>query len=184
MINTRPVLDHHRVDAGPVSDVTVALRQVWLDKGAEGDPVPIGAIDVLDHPAILRHLVLIDVVPDAAKGRPLLMARFVGTAISDLTARNLQGRALDESVYGENFDSVTWTFYECIASKEPLLVNGVVDFTDEAWKTVETLFLPLFDDKGEVGQIISSIVLVDRRPDLDLERGDAILDWRRDLEPI
>lgn len=132
-------------------------------------------IDPVDIPALLPHIILVDVIG----APPVFRYRLIGTAITKIANRDATGRVLDESLYGANTERVLRTYRETVADKSPKAVREIVQFVDKDWIKTEVILMPLSSDGETIDMIIGAVDIVDEDPNLrDLDRRED-LDWTR-----
>lgn len=130
-------------------------------------------IDPTHIPALLRHLVLVDVMG----APPVFRYRLIGTAVTRIANRDATGRVLDESLYGANTDRVLRTYRETVADKSPKAVREIVQFVDKDWIKIEVLLMPLSSNGGTIDMIIGAVDIVDQDPNPGERDLREALDW-------
>jgi hypothetical protein len=155
------------------SPILHALRDHWLSlKGDRAMPAR-ADIDPTHIPALLRHLVLVDVMG----APPVFRYRLIGTAVTRIANRDATGRVLDESLYGANTDRVLRTYRETVADKSPKAVREIVQFVDKDWIKIEVLLMPLSSNGGTIDMIIGAVDIVDQDPNPGERDLREALDW-------
>lgn len=158
---------------GMTSPILRALRDHWLSlKGDRAMPAR-ADIDPTHIPALLRHLVLVDVMG----APPVFRYRLIGTAVTRIANRDATGRVLDESLYGANTDRVLRTYRETVADKSPKAVREIVQFVDKDWIKIEVLLMPLSSNGGTIDMIIGAVDIVDQDPNPGERDLREALDW-------
>lgn len=130
-------------------------------------------IDPTHIPALLRHLVLVDVMG----APPVFRYRLIGTAVTRIANRDATGRVLDESLYGANTDRVLRIYRETVADKSPKAVREIVQFVDKDWIKIEVLLMPLSSNGGTIDMIIGAVDIVDQDPNPGERDLREALDW-------
>lgn len=139
--------------AGLDDPVLRKLYDYW--DGKRGDrPFPRRAdIDPVDIPALLPHLILVDVVPEP----PDFVFRVAGTLVTEATGMELTGkrlRLLPLSPIG----AIVAEFSRVIDSAEPRYSAGPLSNPLDRYNRVERLLLPLARDSEKVEQILGAVI--------------------------
>ena len=110
-------------------------------------------IDPVHIPALLPHIILVDVIG----APPVFRYRLIGTAITKIANRDATGRILDESLYGANTERVLRTYRETVADKSPKAVREIVQFVDKDWIKTEVILMPLSSDGETIDMIVGAV---------------------------
>jgi hypothetical protein len=137
------------------SEITRALAAYWNERRGER-PMPARRdIDPLTMPlATLPHAFMVDVAY-APEAPPRFFYRLIGTAINQMTGRDITGQEISPQTYGPHFETVIQPFRRTVETRRPMIahlstsVNGIPLIT-------ESLFLPLGGDIVE--KVLGSIV--------------------------
>lgn len=143
-----------RIDAPtPITDARLQdALDYWRSKRG-GKALPSRAeIDPIDIPALLPHVMLVEVLPS---GR--YRYRLVGTENTDAQGVHATGRYLDEVLPGPEYKAHVLGLYdECVQSRRALysecLFISPQDRTPE--RHIKVLFLPLSRDGLSVNQVL------------------------------
>ena len=161
--------------SGVTSPILRAFRDHWLALKGERAMPSRADIDPVHIPALLPHIILVDVIG----APPVFRYRLIGTAITKIANRDATGRILDESLYGANTERVLRTYRETVADKSPKAVREIVQFVDKDWIKTEVILMPLSSDGETIDMIVGAVDIVDEDPNLrDLDRRED-LDWTR-----
>lgn len=159
--------------SGMTSPILRALRDHWLAlKGKRAMPSR-ADIEPTDIPALLPHIVLVDVFG----APPAFRYRLIGTAVTKIAGRDATGRILDETLYGANTDRVLRTYRETVADRSPKAVREIVQFVDKDWIKTEVLLMPLSGDGRTIDMIIGAVDIVDQDPNPRHRDRRETLDW-------
>lgn len=132
-----------------------SLYAYWNDRrGARAMPAR-SDLDPVDIPALLRHLILLDVTYDPLRFR----VRLYGTEVIELRGRDLTGRYLYEdspTAIGEQ--TRPWNV-EAVETRRPHYVTGpFTDISDGRAGTFYRLSLPLSEDGERVDMLMIGLV--------------------------
>ncbi len=152
------------------------LRDYWLSARGERRMPSRRDIDPIAIPKLLPFIVLTDVLQDPLRFR----YRLIGTAITALTGRDVTGLWLDEELYGDNLERMTWSFRTCAETMAPVAARQKAQFPDRDWVTVEVLLLPLGDRDDTVEVIISGLNVLDKDATQPPPDCRYLLDWQSD----
>ena len=115
-------------------------------------------LDPVDIPRLLPFVMLIDVLSD-----PLdFKFRLIGTEVSAIIARNLQGRRFSTIPHMAAGNRV-WTEYEAVVNRrEPLAASGGYVGSDDRVRAVRHALMPL-SSGGEAVDMMFVAVEIERR---------------------
>lgn len=169
-------LSHPKSDLPMRSDVNRALRDHWLSLRT-GDALP--RWKTFDPAAVrnlLPHLIVVDCLSDPMRFR----FRVIGTFVTLMAGRDATGRMLDEELYGERLEAMTWHYRQCAETAEPLATLGTVHFVDRDWVVAEHVFLPFTTSDGAVDIILAGLDTLDGNAWLSgySHEIEPILDWK------
>ncbi|SME90500.1 PAS domain-containing protein [Tistlia consotensis] len=103
---------------------------------------------------LLPSVFMVDVVEAPLRFR----YRLIGTQVRELSQRDLTGRMVDETTYGESSDFIRFLFGTVVRRRAPVLAQGSAKWLDaSSWKVVAVLLLPLSSDGDEVDIILGGI---------------------------
>jgi hypothetical protein len=152
-------------------DKTRAFREHWRSLCAGQPMPPRHALDPIDIPALLPHLVLVDVMREPLQFR----YRLIGTFVTGLAERDSTGRFLDRALYGDALEAMIWPYLQIIEKSTPTATLSGVLFAERDWHSVENLFVP-FGEEGLI-EMIAVCVEVDRNGVKSGVNHGLILDW-------
>ncbi|MCW5750354.1 MAG: PAS domain-containing protein [Alphaproteobacteria bacterium] len=129
----------------------VRLLEYWEGKRAGREMPRRSDIDPIEIPAILPILYLTEVGHEPFRVR----FRLVGTEVVRLTGRDVTGRHVDESLYGENAAEILGFFRAACEHRRPVLVQGHAYWLHQKeWMRVTSLHLPLGSEGAHVGMVL------------------------------
>lgn len=169
--------DMESSNLGASSAKVRSALQFWCELGSCDQLPTVRDFDFLKIPELIPHLVSVDVGPGPEDFR----YRQIGTYMTDMSGRNATKSKLDEELYPDNREVMVRFHRHCWQTAEPVLVTSRVAFADRDWATLESLFLPLCSDQGEVTRIVCCADEVELRRELDLSNDRVVLDWRNSL---
>lgn len=155
------------------SPVLGRLRDYWLARRGAREMPARADIDPLDIPALLPHLVMVDVIG----APPVFRYRLIGTGVTEMANRDATGRYLDESLYGANTDRMLQTYRDTVATRSPQAVREIVQFVRKDWVTIEALLLPLSADGQAIDMVLGVVDVLDKVPDPRWRDRRECLDW-------
>jgi len=157
------------------SPVLLQLRDYWLAlRGTRAMPAR-PDIDPVHIPALLPHVILVDVIG----APPVFRYRLIGTGVTEMANRDATGRVLDESLYGANTERILAAYRDVVAEAAPVAVREIVQFVPKDWIRTEVLLLPLSADGRAVNMILGGVDVVENnRADRRREHHEReALDW-------
>ena len=141
------------------SELLLGLFDYW-DKKRAGRRMPArGDIDPVDIPTIMPSLIICEVEPEPLRFR----YRLVGTRLTELVHRDVTGRYIDESIYGDNVDVVRGPFVEAYQTRAPVAVRGRLSWNNIE-REVACLALPLSNDGEAVNMVLFAVDTGDLSP--------------------
>jgi hypothetical protein len=147
------------------------FRDHWLGL-SNGGPMPRReALDPIDIPALLPHIVLVDVFRDPLR----LKYRLIGTFVTTLAERDATNRFIDRDLYGEALEAMMWPYQQVLEQGRPAATLSPVLFAERDWHNVENVFLP-FGADGVI-ELIAVCVDVNRTEGQRQMTHGLILDW-------
>jgi len=138
----------------PRHDALKQLAAYWQAKKG-GRRAPARAdLDPIDIPALMPHLMLVDVEAESRR----LRFRLMGTAITNGLGRDLTGRYLDELPLNKTQRAMYAEYRRVIESGEPACSTW--EYTRENGRHVrfERLVLPLSSDGATIDMLLGGIV--------------------------
>jgi hypothetical protein len=131
-----------------------SLFAYW-DGKREGRRCPARAdLDPADIPRLLRHIFLIDVLPDEFG----LRYRVFGTALVQLFKRDLTGRPVGTGLQPEQVPAVRARYARIVREGTPFFERARMHETKNDHTEVERLILPLSNDGTRIGQLIGMTI--------------------------
>ncbi len=119
------------------SDKLRALLAYWQDKGKRPSRAD---TDATEMPQLLKNILVVDVLREPLQFRYAL----VGTFVTKIVGRDVTGRVVDESLYGETAGYVHDAYKRVVDAETPMLGRGQIVFVDGATLKTEILMAPLF----------------------------------------
>jgi len=142
------------------SDVLRKLHNYWTSKLA-GRSMPCRAdIDPTEIPALLPHVVLVDIEHDPFRVR----FRLVGTHIVTSIGRDSTGRYFDELYQGSVRDGMIELYANVVRSKAPVRYFGKSVFAEKKYRDYESVHMPLSDDGRTVNIVLAGLQFFLREP--------------------
>jgi hypothetical protein len=141
------------------SEMLLGLFDYW-DRKRAGRPMPSrDDIDPLDIRDVMPSIIIVEIEPEPLRFR----YRLIGTRLTELVHRDVTGRYIDESLYGDNIDVVKGPFLEAYQTRAPVAVRGRL-----SWGNVErqaaALALPLSADGRTVNMVVFAVDVGDLNP--------------------
>ncbi|WP_416898576.1 MAG: PAS domain-containing protein [Minwuia sp.] len=169
-------LTHPESDMPMRSDVNRHLCDHWLSLKPDGGLPEWRSFSPADVRKLLPHLIVVECLPDPLRFR----FRLIGTFVTGIAGRDATGRMLDEDLYGDRLEAMTWHYRRCAESAEPLATLGTVHFVDRDWMVAEHVFLPFAPPGGPVNIIMAGLDTLDGSAWLSgySHEIEPVLDWR------
>lgn len=133
----------------------VELCRYWAAKHRGGALPGRRDIDPMELRALLPHLFLLDVVLGAS---PLFRFRLVGTALVELSGRDLTGETIGEEQYGASAGWLLGTLGEVARTAAPVAHRVDMDWMGRSGRRAEVAFLPLSSDGRLVNMVLGGMV--------------------------
>jgi hypothetical protein len=112
-------------------------------------------IDPAEIVRLLPHLFLIDAVGT----EPRFRYRLIGTAVVELTGRDLTGHFVDENLEPAKFAALVEPYEAVIRQARPVAKHGRTIWIEKRETLeVEVLLLPIADAQGTIALILGSVV--------------------------
>jgi hypothetical protein len=109
-----------------------------------------GALDVLDVPTLMPHVIFFDVLHDPLDFR----YRLVGTAVRAMSVRDYTGMTLRE-IEGRGPGSQIWLFLDGVRiGRAPVCHSVPYVGPKKDFVTLHNLFLPLVDEAGKTDMVV------------------------------
>ncbi len=156
-----------------MSPILRQLRDYWLALRGERTMPSRADIDPVHIPALLPHIVLVDVIG----APPVFRYRLVGTGVTEIANRDATGCILDESLYGNNTDRMLLAYRETVADGRPKAVREVVQFVQKDWVRIEVLLMPLSADGQNIDMILGAVDMIDASREIRRRAPRQVLDW-------
>lgn len=135
--------------AGCHASVRALFDYWWAKRGTRQMPAR-GDIDPTELKALLPHLILIDVVPDARR----YVYRLVGTHEVEMRGGDPTGKTVKDAFYAESADHTISFLDHVTRTRAPALYRGTYQPTSTRTQTEDTIFLPLSHDGAAVNMIL------------------------------
>ena len=137
------------------SPILLQLHAYWERKRGTRPAPTRKEIDPAEIVSLLPHVFLIEAV-----GMPLRFRyRLIGTAVVELTGRDLTGHLVDENLERAKFAALVEPYEAVIRQARPVAKKGrTIWIEDRETLEVEVLLLPLADAQNEVTLILGSVV--------------------------
>jgi hypothetical protein len=136
----------------PPSEMLVGLYRYWDGKRAGRSMPSRDDIDPLDIRDCMPSLIICDVETAPLRFR----YRLIGTRLTELVHRDVTGRYMDESLYGDNIEVVKEPFVETYETRAPVVVSGRLIWGNIE-RAVAALALPLSNDGKTVNMILFAV---------------------------
>jgi hypothetical protein len=138
----------------PRHDELKALLAYWQAKKGDRSAPARADLDPIEIPAIMPHLLLLDVEPRTRRVR----FRLMGTAVTSGLGRDLTGRYLDDLPLNRTQRTMLEQYKRVIDTVEPAC--SAWEYTREDGRHVrfERLILPLSSDGATVDMLLAGIV--------------------------
>ena len=138
----------------PRRDELKQIYAYWLDKKG-GRRAPARAdLDPVEIPALMPHLVLIDIEPGSRR----LRFRLVGTAVVNGLGRDVTGRYIDELQLSKTQRAMFAEYQRVAATGEPACATWEYTREDGRHIRLERLVLPLSGDGTVIDMLLAGIV--------------------------
>ncbi|HEV7370079.1 PAS domain-containing protein [Arenibaculum sp.] len=135
----------------------VELCRYWAAKRRGGALPGRGDVDPMELRALLPHLFLLDVVRYGGGGLAYRY-RLIGTALAELSGRDLTGETVSQEHYGADVDWILDTLGEVARTSTPVAQRRDMAWTGHRGRRVEIAFLPLASDGHTVNMILGGMV--------------------------
>ena len=135
--------------AGCHASVRALFDYWWAKRGTRQMPAR-GDIDPTELKALLPHLILIDVVPDARR----YVYRLVGTHEVEMRGGDPTGKTVKDAFYAESADHTISFLDHVTRTRAPALYRGTYQPSSTRTQTEDTIFLPLSNDGAAVNMIL------------------------------
>ncbi len=130
------------------------IHRIWLDLRGDRSLPARRDFDPATARRLLRHLMLIDVLPDAPPDRRFRV-RLHGTAQVDYQGVNWTGCFLHEKTDRAAADRLCEIGEHVVASRQPWISSGGLYWMPERpFASFETILLPLSDNDADVNMIL------------------------------
>lgn len=137
----------------PRHDVLRKLAAYWQAKKG-GRLAPARAdIDPVDIPALMPHMMLVDIEPTTRRFR----FRLIGTAITNGLGRDLTGRYLDELLLNETQRALFAEYRRVADTGQPACATWEYTREDGRHVRFERVVLPLSSDGTTINMMLSGI---------------------------
>lgn len=136
-----------------------AVYAYWQQKRG-GRPMPARRdIEPLDIPAVLPHLMLIDVEPG-----PRYRYRLFGTEVTEAFGMNPTGKYVDEVMVGDYEKFLLGLYDDLCREKQPIYSTSIYGTKRDAKMWTQRLMLPLSSDGSTVDKVLACQVFVHGSP--------------------
>jgi hypothetical protein len=133
----------------------IELCRYWAAKRRGGALPGRRDVDPMELRALLPHLFLLDVVRSTSL---LFRFRLVGTALVELSGRDLTGETIGEEQYGAGTDWILDTLGRVAREAAPVAQRIDMGWTGRPVRRAEVAFLPLASDGHTVNMILGGMV--------------------------
>lgn len=142
------------------SPILKQLHAYWNGKRASRLAPLRAEIDPAEIARLLPYVFMIDAI-----GEPLRFRyRLIGTAVVELTGRDLTRRFVDESLEPAKFAALVEPYRTVVAQRRPVAKNGRTIWIEKRESLeVEVLLLPIADPQGAIAIILGSVVRLDEK---------------------
>ncbi|HEX2112842.1 MAG TPA: PAS domain-containing protein [Alphaproteobacteria bacterium] len=137
-----------------------AVLRYWTEKRGD-QPMPSRRqIDPLElGPAVLPHLMLVDVEPG-----PRFRYRLFGTAVSEAFGTDPTGQYIDAVMVGKYKDFLLGLYQDLITMKKPVYSTSIYGAQRDAKMWTQRLMLPLSSDGESVDMVLACQVFLHGSP--------------------
>lgn len=143
----------------PASEMLVHLFDYWNRKRAGRRMPSRDDLDPIDIRDVMPSVIICEVEPEPLRFR----YRLIGTRLTELVHRDVTGRYIDESLYGDNVDVVKGPFLEAYQTRAPVAVRGRLSWGNVE-RQVAALALPLSADGETVNMVFFAVDVGDLNP--------------------
>ena len=147
------------VGAQVPSELLVGLFGYWEQKRAGRRMPSRDDIDPLDIRDCMPTIIICEIEPEPLRFR----YRLIGTRLTELVHRDVTGKYIDESLYGDNVEVVEGPFLEAYQTRAPVAVRGRLKW-DNVERQVAALALPLSNDGSTVNMVMFAVDVGDLNP--------------------
>jgi hypothetical protein len=138
----------------PRHDILRQLEAYWRTKKGERRAPTRADLDPVEIPALMPHLLLLDVEPESRRIR----FRLMGTAVTAGLNRDLTGRYLDELPLNKTQRAMHAEYRRVAETIEPACSTWEYTRDDGRHVRIERLVLPLSSDGATVDMLLGGIV--------------------------
>lgn len=147
----------------------VELCRYWAAKRRGGALPGRGDVDPMELRALLPHLFLLDVV--RCGGGFVYRYRLIGTALAELSGRDLTGETVSQEHYGAHIGWILDTLGEVVRISTPVAQRVDMAWTGHHGRRAEIAFLPLASDGHTVNMVLGGMVRTAETPRAGALRG-------------
>jgi hypothetical protein len=138
----------------PHHDTLKQLEAYWRAKKGDRRAPARADLDPIEIPALMPHLLLLDVEPASRR----LRFRLMGTAVTNGLGRDLTGRYLDELPLNKTQRAMYAEYKRVVESGEPACSTWEYSRADGRHVRFERLVLPLSSDGETIDMLLGGIV--------------------------
>jgi hypothetical protein len=151
------------VDEIPFKDADRRLHEVlsyWSTKRGNRPMPSRRDIDPLElGPAVLPHLMLVDVEPG-----PRFRYRLFGTAVGETFGMDATGQYIDAVMVGQYKDFLLGLYHDLLTMKKPIYSTSIYGTKLDRKMWTQRLMLPLSTDGGAVDMVLACQVFLHGSP--------------------